>query len=97
MKPASKGQSRDSSEKTGSFQDQKAKAQGRDYQDDLDLAARGRETFLGFPINGDDAEPGPIFNYARMWAHMNVVARVVKALGRLTKQQRDEKRVDEAT
>lgn len=96
VESASKNQSGEIVEETGSFQTQNEEAQDGDH-DNLDLAAHGRETFLGFPINGDDAEPGPLFNYARIWAHMNAVATVVGALQRLTEQQKDEKRVDGTT
>lgn len=37
--------------------------------------------FLGlrdFKFAGDDLEPGPIFNYARVWSSMNVVAYIVE-------------------
>lgn len=32
-----------------------------------------------FDFAGDDLEPGPIFNYARVWSYMNVVAHIVEA------------------
>jgi hypothetical protein len=55
-----------------------------------------RETFIGFSVTGDDSEPGPIFNYARVWSHMNAVARIVEALSSFTDKQkrRPRQRVD---
>jgi hypothetical protein len=55
-----------------------------------------RETFIGFSVTGDDSEPGPIFNYARVWSRMNAVARIVEALSSFTDKQkrRPRQRVD---
>jgi hypothetical protein len=53
-----------------------------------------RYTFLGFLIIGDDVEPGPIFNYARVWGHMNAVAIIVEAFRASTYRQKHRKRVD---
>jgi hypothetical protein len=49
----------------------------------------GRKFLAGFSVDGDDAEPGPLFNYARVWAHMTAVAWAVEGLRRLTKRQRN--------
>ncbi|KAE9366619.1 hypothetical protein N431DRAFT_495066 [Stipitochalara longipes BDJ] len=53
-----------------------------------------RKFFAGFSIEGDDTEPGPIFNYARVWAHMTAVAWIVKGLSQLTKRQKRMRCVD---
>ena len=45
------------------------------------------QTFLGFSIAGDDLEPGPIFNYARVWTHMNACKQVTEAFQTLTRRQ----------
>jgi hypothetical protein len=37
-----------------------------------------RRSFFGFSIAGNDEEPGPIFNYARVWSHTNAVAHFVR-------------------
>jgi hypothetical protein len=37
------------------------------------------EKRFGISFTGDDLEPGPIFNYARVWSHMNVLAYLVEA------------------
>ncbi len=44
--------------------------------------------FLGFPIAGCEREPGPIFNYARIWGHMNAVRHVAKAFSVFTRHQK---------
>ena len=50
-------------------------------------------TFLGFPIAGCDLEPGPIFNYARIWSHMNAVQHVANAFRAVTRWQKKERSV----
>lgn len=45
-------------------------------------------TFLGFSIAGCELEPGPIFNYARIWSHMNAVQHVTEAFSAVTRRQR---------
>ncbi|KAL9038248.1 MAG: hypothetical protein Q9214_005358 [Letrouitia sp. 1 TL-2023] len=47
-------------------------------------------TFLGFSIAGCDLEPGPIFNYARIWSHMNAVQHVTSAFRTVTRRQQKE-------
>ncbi len=44
-------------------------------------------SFLGFSIAGCELEPGPIFNYARVWSHMNAVQHVVEAFSAVTHRQ----------
>ena len=46
------------------------------------------QTFLGFSIAGDDLEPGPIFNYARVRSHTNTVKYVAEAFLTFTKRQK---------
>lgn len=46
------------------------------------------QTFLGFSVAGDDLEPGPIFNYARVRSHMNTVKHVAEAFLTFTKRQK---------
>ena len=56
---------------------------------DLEEAPMFRpQTFLGFSIAGDDLEPGPIFNYARVRSHMNTVKHVAEAFVTFTKRQK---------
>ena len=50
-------------------------------------------TFLGFSIAGCDLEPGPIFNYARVWNHMNAVYHVASAFAAFTCRQREKQSV----
>ena len=45
------------------------------------------KTFMGFPIAGDEVEPGPIFNYARPWTHANAVEHIASAFRQLTARQ----------
>ena len=45
-------------------------------------------TFLGFSIAGCDLEPGPIFNYARIWSHMNAARHIAEAFWAVTDRQR---------
>ena len=52
------------------------------------------QTFLGFSIAGDDLEPGPIFNYARVWTHMNASKQVAEAFLTLTRRQKQRETVD---
>lgn len=44
-----------------------------------DLHKSWMEKRFGISFTGDDLEPGPIFNYARVWSHMNVLAYLVEA------------------
>lgn len=50
-------------------------------------------TFLGFSIAGSDLEPGPIFNYARIWGHMNAVQHVIDAFRTIIQRQQKERTV----
>ena len=52
------------------------------------------QTFLGFSIAGDDLEPGPIFNYARVWTHMNASNQVAEAFLTLSMRQKQRETVD---
>ena len=52
------------------------------------------KTFLGFSIAGDDLEPGPIFNYARVWTHLNASKQVAEAFLMLTRRQMQRETVD---
>lgn len=45
-------------------------------------------TFLGFSIAGCELEPGPIFNYARIWSHMNAVQHVAEAFSAVIRRQK---------
>jgi hypothetical protein len=47
-----------------------------------------RKTFLGFSVAGDDLQPGPIFNYARVESHMNAVRHVAEAFLTFTIRQK---------
>lgn len=77
-----------------------SRSDDRDSDQDLELLLSyqpdrsGRKFFAGFSVDGDDAEPGPIFNYARVWAHMTAVSWTVKGLSQLTKQQKKMRCVD---
>lgn len=51
------------------------------------------QTFLGFSIAGDELEPGPIFNYARVWSHLNAAKHVAEAFLESTKRQRRQQAV----
>ncbi|KAL9118821.1 MAG: hypothetical protein Q9187_004624 [Circinaria calcarea] len=51
-------------------------------------------TFLGFPITGADLQPGPIYNYARFWSHMNAVNHVVTAFALVRERQRRKQTVN---
>ena len=56
---------------------------------DLEEVPRSyRKTFLGFSVAGDDLQPGPIFNYARVESHMNAVRHVAEAFLKFTMQQK---------
>ncbi|KAL2048664.1 hypothetical protein N7G274_000576 [Stereocaulon virgatum] len=56
---------------------------------DLEEVPRSyRKTFLGFSIAGDDLQPGPIFNYARVESHMNAVRHVAEAFLTFTMRQK---------
>ena len=46
------------------------------------------QTFLGFFLAGDDLEPGPMFNYARVWTHMNASKQVAEAFLKLARRQK---------
>ena len=50
-------------------------------------------TFLGLSIAGCDLEPGPIFNYTRIWSHMNAVKHVTDAFRTVTRRQQKERTV----
>ena len=52
------------------------------------------QIFLGFSVAGDDFEPGPIFNYARAWTHMNAGKQVAEAFLTLTRRQMQRETVD---
>ena len=51
-------------------------------------------TFLGFPIAGCNVEPGPIFNFARVWTHMTAVQHVASAFRAVTRRQKEKFTVD---
>ncbi len=51
------------------------------------------QTFMGFSIAGDELEPGPIFNYARLWTHANAVKYIADAFETYTARQLDERPV----
>ncbi len=53
-----------------------------------------QRTFLGFSIAGDDLEPGPIFNYARVWTHMNACKQVAEAFLTLNRRQKQRETVN---
>ena len=42
---------------------------------------------LGFSIAGCEFGPGPVFDYARIWSHMNAVQHVAEAFSALTRRQ----------
>ena len=44
--------------------------------------------FLGFSIAGCELEPGPVFNYARIWSHMNAAHHVAEAFSTFTRRQK---------
>lgn len=44
--------------------------------------------FLGFSIAGCELEPGPVFNYARIWSHMNAAQHVAEAFSTFTRRQK---------
>lgn len=44
-------------------------------------------SFLGFSIAVCELEPGPIFNYARIWSHMNAVQHVAEAFSAVNHRQ----------
>ena len=50
--------------------------------------------FLGFSIAGCEREPGPIFNFARIWSHMNAVRHVAKAFSVFTRHQKAKRTVN---
>ncbi len=50
--------------------------------------------FLGFSIAGCEREPGPIFNFARIWSHMNAVRHVAKAFLVFTRHQKEKRTVN---
>ena len=45
-------------------------------------------SFLGFSIAGCELEPGPVFNYARIWSHMNAVQHIAEAFSTFTRRQK---------
>ena len=45
------------------------------------------KTCMGLPIAGDELEPGPMFNYARLWTHANAVKHITDAFRQLTVRQ----------
>jgi hypothetical protein len=89
-------QSRETIQEIDGIHDQNSDSETEDIpeQDDSDDEEPDQRTFLGFSIEGDDAEPGPIFNYARAWSHMHLVKKCRDALRRLTKRQKQKVRVD---
>ena len=48
-----------------------------------------KQTFLGFPIIGHETEPGPIYNFARLWTHRNATSQVIDAFRGLTTALKD--------
>lgn len=50
-------------------------------------------TFLGFSMTGCELEPGPIFNYARIWSHMNAVEHVARAFSAVIRRQEERRTV----
>ena len=51
------------------------------------------QTFLGFSIAGDEAEPGSIFNHARVWTHLHASKQVAEAFLTFTRRQRQRRTV----
>lgn len=51
------------------------------------------KTFLGFSVAGCELEPGPVFNYARIWSHMNAVQHVAEAFSALVRRQEEKRTV----
>ena len=49
--------------------------------------------FLLFPIAGCELEPGPVFNYARIWSHMNAVQHVAEAFSAVSRRQKRKRTV----
>ena len=56
--------------------------------------APSHSTFVGFSIPGHELEPGAIFNYARVWTHMNAVKHVAEAFMIFTERQKAEQTVN---
>lgn len=50
-------------------------------------------TFFGFSIAGCELEPGPVFNYARIWSHMNAVRHVAEAFSAVILRQKERQTV----
>ena len=48
-----------------------------------------KQTFLGFSIVGYEIEPGPIYNFARLWTHRNATSQVIDAFWGLTTTLKD--------
>jgi hypothetical protein len=69
--------SKNNSENTTQDPQDENHGMGRDPE--AQIRSPQRKSFFGFDIAGDDEKPGPIFNYARVWSHMNAVKHVVDA------------------
>ena len=60
------------------------------WVDDAEIPARyTKQTFLGFSIAGDETEPGPIYNFARLWTYRNATSQVIDAFRGLTTTLKD--------
>ena len=62
--------------------------QTQSLSDDLVCSSLLRQNFLGFSVAGDEIEPGPIFNYARVWSHMSAANHVAESFRRFTVRQK---------
>ena len=50
------------------------------WVDEAEIPARyTKQTFLGFSIAGYETEPGPIYNFSRLWTHRNATSQVIDA------------------
>ena len=60
------------------------------WVDDAEIpAGYTKQTFLGFSIAGCETEPGPIYNFARLWTHRNATSQVIDAFRGLTTTLKD--------
>lgn len=51
------------------------------------------QSFLGFSIAGCELEPGPIFNFARVWSHMGASSHVGDSFAMLSQRQKSKQPV----
>ena len=60
------------------------------WVDEEEISARyTKQTFLGFSIIGYETEPGPVYNFARLWTHRNATSQVIDAFRGLTTTLKD--------